>query len=64
VAWHQAWGDDRVSFHDGHGRLRSMPATWTSVVEPDPFVTLSGGRSLFRVADLLRLADLLQGLTS
>jgi hypothetical protein len=32
-------------------------------VEPDPFVTLAAGRCLFRVADLLRLADLLQRLT-
>jgi hypothetical protein len=53
-----------VCFHDEHGRLRSVPASWTSVVEPDPFVTLAGGRSLFRVADLLRLTDLLQRLTS
>jgi Family of unknown function (DUF5372) len=63
VAWHQAWGEDRVCFHDEQGRLRAVPATWTSVVEPDPFVTLAAGRCLFRVADLLRLADLLQRLT-
>jgi Family of unknown function (DUF5372) len=63
VAWHQAWGEDRVCFHDEQGRLRAVPATWTSVVEPGPFVTLAAGRCLFRVADLLRLADLLQRLT-
>jgi uncharacterized protein DUF5372 len=63
LAWHQAWGEDRVCFHDEHGRLRSVPAAWTNVVEPDPFVTLAAGRSAFRVADLLRLADLLGRLT-
>jgi hypothetical protein len=52
-----------VCFYDEQGRLRTMPATWTSVVEPDPFVTLAAGRSPFRVVDLLRLADLLQRLT-
>ena len=63
VAWHQAWGEDRVCFHDEHGRLRAIPAAWTSLVEPDPALTLAAGRCLFRVADLLRLADLLRGLT-
>ena len=52
-----------MCFHDEQGRLRSVPATWTSVVEPDPFLTIAAGHSLFRVADLLRLADLLGRLT-
>jgi hypothetical protein len=52
-----------VCFYDEQGRLRAVPATWTSVVEPDPFVTLAAGRCLFRVTDLLRLADLLERLT-
>ena len=63
MAWHQAWGEDRVCFHDDQGRLRAIPAAWTSVVEPDSLVTLAAGQCLFRVADLLRLADLLQGRT-
>ena len=52
-----------MCYHDEQGRLRAVPAMWTSVVEPDPFVTLAAGRSLFRVVDLLRLADLLHTLT-
>ena len=36
-----------------------MPASWTDVVDPDPFVVLAAGRSLFRVEDLLALAALL-----
>jgi len=52
-----------VCWYDEQGRLRTVPATWTSVVEPDPFVVLAAGRCAFRVVDLLRLADLLQRLT-
>jgi hypothetical protein len=36
-----------------------LPASWTDVVDPDPFVVMAAGRSLFRVEDLLTLADLL-----
>ncbi len=49
------WGDDRVFYHDKEGRLRSINASWTSVVTPDPFVVISTGRSMFRVEDLLAL---------
>jgi Family of unknown function (DUF5372) len=52
-----------VCFHDEQGRLRAIPAAWTSVVEPDPFLMLAAGQCLFRVPDLLRLADLLDRLT-
>jgi hypothetical protein len=41
----------------------SLPATWTDVVGPDPFVVVSAGRSHFRPADLLQLAVLLCELT-
>ncbi len=40
----------------------SVPPQWTDVVAPDPEVVLGGGRSLFRVADLLELADLVSRL--
>jgi hypothetical protein len=40
----------------------SVPPQWTDVVAPDPEVALGGGRSLFRVADLLELADLVSRL--
>ncbi len=52
-----------MSFHDQEGRLRSLPAIWTSVAAPDPFVAISAGRSLFRVKELLALASLLHGLS-
>jgi hypothetical protein len=37
---------------------RGCQSRWTSVEEEDPFVTVSGGRSYFRAADLVDLAAL------
>jgi hypothetical protein len=57
------WGEDRVYFHDGDGRLVSLPAGWTNAVAPDPFVVVSAGRSAFRTQDLIELAGLVRGLS-
>lgn len=46
----------------GEERLRSLPASWTDVEGPDPFVALAGGRACLRVADLRTLAALLRAL--
>ena len=40
------------------GRLHSMPTSWTSVADDNPFQCASNGRSWFRVDDLLGLAAL------
>ena len=56
------WGEDRVYYHDSDGRLLSIPAAWTDVCAPDPFVLLSAGRSPFCLEDLLELARLLSAL--
>jgi hypothetical protein len=58
------WGRNRVHFYDDNGRLISLPAQWTSVSLPDPFVVLSAGRSAFRYADLLALARMIAELES
>ena len=63
ISYSHSWGEERVSFHDQEGRLRSLPAIWTSVAAPDPFVVISAGRSLFRVKELLVLASLLRELS-
>lgn len=52
------WGEDRVYFHDDTGRLRRLPAAWTSVAAASPFEVMSAGSSPFRVEDLLQLAVL------
>ena len=36
----------------------SVPAEWTDLVAPDPFVMVSAGRSPFHIADLVELARL------
>ena len=53
------WGEDRVYYHDPDGQLVSIPAAWTDVCAPDPFVHFSAGRSPFCLEDLLELARLL-----
>lgn len=40
----------------------SVPRQWTDVVAPEPEVVIGGSRSLFRLADLLALADLVSQL--
>lgn len=61
MTYRHNWGEDRVYFHDEHGLLVCLPACWTSVVPPDPFVVFSAGRSSFRAHDLLELAALMRG---
>jgi hypothetical protein len=46
-------------YYDVHGQLRSMLTSWTSLHELDSFMAASGGRSWFRVDDLLRLSALM-----
>ena len=53
------WGEDRVYYHDETGRLRRLPAAWTSVAAASPFEVLSAGRSHFRLDDLLQLVTLI-----
>ncbi len=62
VAYRQNWGEDRVHLHDENGQLFSLPAGWTDVAAPDPFVVMAAGRCPFTIDGLLALADLLDGL--
>jgi Family of unknown function (DUF5372) len=63
VGFAHTWGEHRVFFRrPADQRVYSLPASWTDVEAPDTFVAMSAGRSLFRPADLLALADLLDGL--
>lgn len=56
------WAEDRVFFFTDDAQLTSIPAGFTDVDPPDPFVAVAAGRSAFRVDDLLALADLVEGL--
>jgi hypothetical protein len=63
VGFAHTWGEHRVFFRKpADQRVHSLPASWTDVEGPDPFVAQSAGRSLFRPADLLALADLIEGM--
>ena len=42
--------------------VRSIPPQWTDLVPPDPEIAMGGNRALFRVADLLELAKLVEEL--
>lgn len=59
MTYRNNWGEQRVYFHDAEGRLTALPAAWTDVFSPDPFVIVSAGRSAFRSNDLLELARLI-----
>ncbi len=60
----QAWGEDRVMFHDAEGRLCSLLATWTDVDAPSAFTVASGGRACLRPDLLLELRELIDKLES
>ena len=63
VGYAHTWGEHRVFFREpGEERVRSLPAGWTDVEGPDPFLVLSGGRACFRVEDLVALVRLLEEL--
>ena len=55
----QNWREDRVWFHDADAHLRSLPASWTSIMAEDPFNVVAAGRAAFRVEELLELARLI-----
>ena len=61
VAVQQTWRQDRVFFFGTDGAMQSLPRTWTDVADPDVFVMIAAGRSAFRVADLLALAGVIDG---
>lgn len=56
----QAWGEERVFFQDEAERLLALPAAWTDVVAPAPFVLAASGRSLFRTQDLWELVRIVR----
>ena len=56
MTFRQNWGD-RVWFYDNEGRLQSVPTSWTDAAPMSAFIVVAAGRSLFRLADLLELAQ-------
>ncbi len=62
VTVRQNWGEEILYYHDQEGRLVPVPARWTDTVPPDPVVSISAGRSPFRLEDLLELSRLVTAL--
>ncbi len=60
MTFRQNWGEERVWFHDNECHLQSVPTSWTDAAPMDAFVVVAAGRSLFRLADLLELAQQFQ----
>jgi len=53
------WGEDRITIQMADGSPRSVPVSWTDAIPADAYTTVGGGRSRFRVEDLLALAELI-----
>lgn len=62
AAQNKEYGEDRVFYRDGAGRMRYMPRRWTSLAAPDPCVIAAAGRAYFRLEDLIRVAELIKDL--
>ena len=53
------WGEDRAFYYDSAGALKSFLSNVTDLIPQDDFDRVSGGRSAFRLDDLLELRRLL-----
>ena len=51
-------------YPDEEGRVRSLPASWTTAGAVDPYVVLSAGRSLLHLQDLIALVETVRALLS
>jgi hypothetical protein len=51
-------------YRDEEGRVRSLPASWTTAGAADPYVVLSAGRCLLHLQDLLALVETVRALLS
>jgi hypothetical protein len=49
--------------HVDAGTVCSVPPQWTDVVVPDPAIAIGKRRAVFRVADLMELAQLVADLS-
>ena len=52
--------EDRLYFEDHDGRPASIPKHFTDLGPIDPVIVMGGGRSLFRIGDLLELCSLIE----
>lgn len=58
----KSWGRQYVDYFDDNGEVETIPLVWTDLGDVDPFNDASKGRSPFRVAELIRLVELINDL--
>lgn len=47
-------------FYDHQQVLQSIPTSWTDFLPTDLFITVSAGRSYFRISELLQLVSVIE----
>jgi hypothetical protein len=62
VHYSKNFGCEYVEYYNDVGEVDCIPLAWTDAQGLDPFLEISGGRSFFRLEDLLRLLDLVSDL--
>ncbi|MFQ5668572.1 MAG: DUF5372 family protein [Candidatus Binatia bacterium] len=55
----QLWGEDRATIQLPDGTPLSVPISWTDLRADDPYISVAGGRSQFRLEDLQALTRLI-----
>jgi hypothetical protein len=59
LSYRKSWGRQFIDFQYDNGKTGAIPLAWTDADQADPFLTISQGRSVFRVPELLQLAELI-----
>lgn len=58
----KTWGEDRILYIDENGDMCLIHTSWTDMIEEDPFIAVSNGRSNFRFDDLKELSYLIKSI--
>ena len=56
----KSWGEDRIMYIDENSIMCSIYTSRTDVMEEDPFISISNGRSDFRFDDLKKLSSIMK----
>ena len=59
LSYRKSWGRQFIDFQYDNGKTGAIPLAWTDAGPADPFLTISQGRSVFRVLELLQLVELI-----
>ena len=63
LSYRKSWGRQFIDFQYENGETGAIPLAWTDADRADPFLTISQGRSVFRVLELLQLVELVDSAT-